>query len=291
MYIVFSEKCLEYFEPGHPESPDRVLNAYILLKKEGFKFIEAEPCCEDDLLLVHSREHVERIKSGNFYDPDTPNLPGIYDYARLAVGAAIKSMEISLEGKKAFSLMRPPGHHAGVNGRALGASTLGFCYFNNIAVACRKALKTGKVSRIAILDIDCHHGNGTQEIFFRDPQVLFVSLHRYGGIYPGTGERSLENCLNYPFPHAVSDEEYIRVLSAALGEIEKFDPELIAISAGFDTYKYDPVCGLGLSVSSYTVIGRMIAKLNRRTFAVLEGGYGKDFPQCVLNFLRGLEEG
>lgn len=291
MHIVFSEKCLEYFEPGHPESPDRIFNTYVLLKKEGFKFIEAEPCREDDLLMVHSREHVERIKSGRFYDPDTPNLPGIYDYARLAVGAAIKSMEISLEGGKAFSLMRPPGHHAGVNGRALGAPTLGFCYFNNIAVTCRKALKMERVNKIAILDIDCHHGNGTQEIFFRDPHVLFVSLHRHGGVYPGTGERSIENCLNYPFLHAVNDEEYINVLSVALGEIKKFDPDLIAVSAGFDTHKHDPICGLGLSTQSYIMIGRMIAKLNERVFAVLEGGYGREFPQCVLNFLRGLEEG
>ncbi|MCX8171608.1 MAG: histone deacetylase [Candidatus Bathyarchaeota archaeon] len=291
MRIVFSERCLEYFEPGHPESPERILNIYVLLKKEGFKFIEAEPCCEEDLLMVHSEEHVKRIKSGEFYDPDTPSIPGIYDYARLAVGAAIKSMEISLEGEKAFSLMRPPGHHAGVNGRALGAPTLGFCYFNNIAVACRKALRNGEINKIAILDIDCHHGNGTQEIFFRDPQVLFISLHRYGGIYPGTGERSLENCLNYPFLHPVSDEEYIRVLGFALGEIEKFNPELIAISAGFDAHKCDPVCGLGLSAKSYAVIGRMISKLNRKVFIVLEGGYGGEVPQCVLNFLKGLEEG
>ncbi|MEM2026625.1 MAG: histone deacetylase [Candidatus Bathyarchaeia archaeon] len=290
MYVVFSERCLEYFEPGHPESPDRVLSAYMLLRKEGFKFVEAEPCSEDDLLMVHSEEHVNRIKSGEFYDPDTPNLPGIYEYARLAAGAAIKSMEISLNGEAAFSLMRPPGHHAGINGRALGAPTLGFCYFNNIAIACRKALNMGKVKRIAILDVDCHHGNGTQEIFFRDWRVLFVSLHRYGSVYPGTGDKSVENCLNYPFPHPVGDGEYIRVLSAALHEIEEFNPELIAVSAGFDTHMFDPICGLGLSTNSYMIIGRMIAKLNRRVFAVLEGGYGRDFPQCVLNFLKGLEE-
>lgn len=289
MYIVFSERCLEYFEPGHPESPERVLNAYILLKREGFRFIEAEPCSEDDLLIVHSKEHVERIKRGEFYDPDTPNLPGIYEYARLAAGAAIKCMEISLKGEIAFSLMRPPGHHAGINGRALGAPTLGFCYFNNIAIACRRALNMGKVKRIAILDIDCHHGNGTQEIFFRDPRVLFVSLHRYGGIYPGTGEKSIENCLNYPFLRAVNDEEYIKVLNVALHEIEKFNPELIAVSAGFDTHRFDPICGLGLSTESYAVIGRLIAKLNRRVFVVLEGGYGRYLPQCILNFLKGLE--
>ena len=286
MHIVFSKKCLEYYEPWHPESPDRVYQTYSLLRKRGFKFIEAEPCAEEDLLLAHSKEHVEKIKTESFYDPDTPCIPGIYYYARLSAGAAIKSMKTALKDEKSFSLMRPPGHHAGINGRALGAPTLGFCYFNNIAIACMKALQ--KVDRIAILDIDCHHGNGTQEIFFKNPRVLFVSLHRCG-IYPGTGWRSEENCLNYPFLHAVSEQEYLNTLEKALGEIEKFNPDLLAVSAGFDTYKYDPVCGLGLSVESYMSIGRMIAELGKKTFAVLEGGYGKAFPQCVLNFLNGLE--
>lgn len=287
MYIVFSEKCLEYWGQGHPESPDRVYGAYKLLKDEGFKFVQPEPCSEEDLLLAHSREHVETIKGESFFDPDTPALPGIYEYARLAVGSAIKSMEISLGGEKAFSLMRPPGHHAGINGRALGAPTLGFCYFNNIAIACKRALQ--RVGRVAIIDIDCHHGNGTQEIFLGDPRVLFVSLHRYG-VYPGTGGESIRNCLNYPFLYSVGDEEYIRVLGMALKEVEKFDPDLLAISAGFDTHKHDPVCTLGLSSSSYATIGRMIAELNRKTFAVLEGGYGRALPKCILHFLRGLEQ-
>lgn len=288
MYIVFSEKCLEYWSPGHPESPDRVYRAYKMLKGEGFKFIQPEPCSEEDLLLVHSRSHVESIKSEFFFDPDTPAIPGIYEYAKLAVGSAIKSMEISLSGEKAFSLMRPPGHHAGINGRALNAPTLGFCYFNNIAIACKKALQ--RVSKVAIIDIDCHHGNGTQEIFLGEPRVLFVSLHRYGGVYPGTGDKSIENCLNYPFTHAVGDEEYIKVLGKSLREVEKFDPDLIAISAGFDAHKHDPICTLGLSTESYLIIGRMIAELNRRVFAVLEGGYGRDLPNCILNFLKGLEQ-
>lgn len=287
MYIVFSERCLEYWSPGHPESPDRVYRTYKLLAEKGYKFIEPEPCTEEDLLLVHSAAHVEMIRSGNFFDPDTPALPGIYDYARLAVGAAIKSMEIALGGDAAFSLMRPPGHHAGINGVALNAPTLGFCYFNNVAIACKKALQ--RVNRVAIIDIDCHHGNGTQEIFLGDPRVLFVSLHRVG-VYPGTGMKSIQNCLNYPFIYAVGDEEYLRVLGEALREVEKFDPDVIAVSAGFDTHKYDPVCSLGLSTEAFTKIGRMIAGLNRKTFAVLEGGYGRDMPQCVLNFLRGLEQ-
>ncbi|MEM1585937.1 MAG: histone deacetylase [Candidatus Bathyarchaeia archaeon] len=288
MYILFSEKCLEYWSPGHPESPDRVYQTYKLLVERNYKFVQPEPCGEEDLLLVHSKNYVESIKSESFFDPDTPALPGIYEYARLAAGSAIKSMEIALSGDLAFSLMRPPGHHAGVDGKALNAPTLGFCYFNNIAIACKKALQ--RVNKVAIIDIDCHHGNGTQEIFLGEPRVLFVSLHRFGGVYPGTGAKSIENCLNYPFIYAVGDDEYMRVLGKALEEVEKFDPDLIAVSAGFDTYKYDPVCSLGLSMEVYIRIGRAIAGLNRKTFAVLEGGYGRDMPRCVLNFLIGLEQ-
>jgi len=285
--IVYSDKCLEYVSPGHPESPDRIYRAYSLLKKEGFTFVEPEICSEEDLKLVHKEEYVMRIRSGDFFDPDTPSLPGIYDYARLSVGGAIKSMEIALEGEEAFSLMRPPGHHAGIRGAALGAPTLGFCYFNNIAIACMKALN--RVRRIAILDIDCHHGNGTQEIFLGDPRVIYISLHRYGAFYPGTGGSSEDNCLNYTFRHSARDDEYLKTLRLALNRIEEFNPDLIAVSAGFDTHRADPVGALSLSEEAYFKIGRMISEIGSNVFAVLEGGYGPYFPQCIRNFLCGLE--
>jgi acetoin utilization deacetylase AcuC-like enzyme len=286
MYIVYSDRCLEYVAPRLPESPERVYRAYRLLKSKGMKFVTAEACSEEDLRLVHSPELIERIRSGDFFDPDSPSLPGIYEYARLSAGGAIKSMEIALSGERAFSLMRPPGHHVGVNGAALGASTMGFCYFNNVAVACMKALE--RAERVAILDIDCHHGNGTQEIFQGHPRVLFVSLHKYGMFYPGTGGLSEGNCLNYPFRRPVGDEEYLETLKKALGKIEEFNPDLLAVSAGFDAHREDPVGALRLSEEAYLKIGRLIADLNRNTFAVLEGGYGRRFPECVWNFIKGL---
>jgi len=288
MYIIFSEKCLEYWAPGHPESPDRIYRAYKLLERKDFRFMTPEPCSEDDLLLVHTREFVEKIKRGDLLDSDTPDLPQIYDYAKLSVGSAIKSMETALGGEMAFSLMRPPGHHAGVNGRALGAPSLGFCYFNNIAIACMKALN--RAERVAIIDIDCHHGNGTQEIFLGNPRILFISLHKYGFVYPGTGGTSQKNCLNYPIKYPVGDTEYLKILETALKKTEEFNPDLIGVSAGFDAHRYDPVCGLGLSEDAYFAVGRMISGLNRKIFAVLEGGYGPDFPECLYNFLRGLEQ-
>jgi len=286
MRVVYSERCLEYVAPYLPETPERVYRAYKLLKEEGLKFIEPEACSENDLELVHSRDFIMQIKLGDFFDPDSPSLPDIYEYARLSVGGAIKSMEIALGGEKAFSLMRPPGHHVGVNGRALGAASMGFCYFNNIAVACMKALR--RIERVAILDIDCHHGNGTQEIFLGNPHVIFVSLHKYGAFYPGTGGFSEGNCLNYPFRHPVGDREYLKTLREALEKIEEFNPDLIAVSAGFDAHRDDPIGALMLSEEAYTEIGRMISEMERDTFAVLEGGYGRFFPECIRNFLRGL---
>jgi len=286
MHVVYSERCLEYVAPYLPESPERVYRAYRLLKKKGLKFIEPETCSEDDLKLVHKERFIMQIKSGDFFDPDSPSLPDIYEYARLSVGGAVKSMEIALTGEKAFSLMRPPGHHVGVNGRALSASSMGFCYFNNIAVACMKALK--HVERIAILDIDCHHGNGTQEIFLGNPHVIFVSLHKYGAFYPGTGGFSEDNCLNYPFRRPVGDKEFLQTLKEALKKVEEFDPDLIAVSAGFDAHRDDPVGALMLSEEAYRKIGHMISEMGRKTFAVLEGGYGRFFPECVWNFLCGL---
>jgi len=289
VYIIFSAECLEYGERGHPESPERVYSTARLLMEKGLKFVEPKPCEDEDILLVHTREFVEDVKRGKLNDPDTPNIPRIYHYAKLSAGGAIKAMELALEGEAAFSLMRPPGHHAGRNGRALNAPSLGFCYFNNIAIACAKAMKQCEVGRVAVIDIDCHHGNGTQEIFLNNPGVLFISLHKFGFFYPGTGATSEGNCLNYPLGWNTTEPEYMAALRSALKEVERFNPDLVAVSAGFDTYKVDPIGGLGLSKESYKTIGRMISELGKRTFAVLEGGYSRDMPECVYNLLVGLE--
>jgi acetoin utilization deacetylase AcuC-like enzyme len=287
MKIFYSEKCLEYISPGHPESPTRVYEAYEHLREKGFDFVEPKPCSVRDLLLVHDRDYVERIRRGRFHDGDSPNLPGIYDYARLAVGSSILAMKAAMGGEESFSLMRPPGHHAGRGGIALGASSLGFCYFNNVAVASQIALRS--VDKVAIVDIDCHHGNGTQEIFQGKPGVLFVSIHRYGYFYPGTGGRSEGNCLNYPLTKVTGDVEYLSTLNEALVKVERFHPDLIGVSAGFDTYIGDPVGGLGLGKEAYIKMGEMIGDLKKPTFTVLEGGYGPDFPDCIYNFLVGLK--
>ena len=277
MKIVYSPRCLEYGSPFHLEGPDRVRRAYEILRGLGYRFVEPKPAGEEDLLLVHSREHVERIRRGNFFDPDTPAYPGIYEYARLAAGGALLAAE--LEG---FSLLRPPGHHAGRSGRALGAPTLGFCYFNNLALAVRKLdLPT------LIVDIDGHHGNGTQEIFAGDPKVRFVSLHR-AGIYPGTGWDSGPNFVNVPLDE-VGDKLYLKYLDRALRRVGAEECEVIAVSAGFDSHAGD-LSSLGLTTEGFRRIGERLAEYGKPVFGVLEGGYiGENVGRDLHALLEGLQ--
>jgi len=285
MKIVFSEKCLEYYEPLMIESPDRVLEAYGILREIGYAFVRPQPASYNDLLKVHSKEHIETIRSGDFYDADTPAYENIYDYACLAAGGAI--MAAKLSAKKAnlngFSMMRPPGHHAGVNGPALGANTLGFCYFNNIAVAVRSL----NVPTL-IIDIDGHHGNGTQEIFLGDESVTFVSLHSVN-IYPGTGLESEENCLNHAFYEPPGDRLYLRTLKKLLSQVNTKDIKMISISAGFDAHAGD-LSSLGLTSACYRKIGEIVKLLKKPVFCVLEGGYvGKNVGMGIHNLIKGLE--
>jgi len=281
MKIVYSPKCLAYEEIGHPESPARASEVYEFLKEKKFKFIKPEPAKEKDLLLVHSQRLIDQVKNEKFFDPDTPKINGIFNYALISAGGAIKAMTLALSGEKAFSLIRPPGHHAGRD--YLG----GFCYFNNIAVAVAKALT--KVNRVAVLDIDCHHGNGSEDIFLGKANVFFASLHQ-SPLYPGTGLKSSFNCLNFPLPSGTKENDYLRILDLALEKISDFSPNLLAVSAGFDGYKNDPLTTFGLEIDSFQKIGQKISQLNLPTFAVLEGGYSKELPLCFYNFLIGLEK-
>lgn len=274
--IIFSQKCLAYGS-RHIESPDRIQKAYAILKREGYEFLEPEPATEKALLRVHDSEYVRMVREGLIADADTPAYTKIDELASLSAGAAILAAKVN-----GFSLMRPPGHHAGKHGVALGVSTRGFCYFNNLAVA----IKSLKVPTL-ILDIDGHHGNGTQEIFLGDETVTFVSLHRYPH-YPGTGYVSEANCYNFPLWADCGDDAYLDTLDEALRFVVKEKFEKIAVSAGFDTHRGD-LASLGLTGRGYWEIGKRIAKLNKPTFFVLEGGYqgtpmGKDIAQLLKGF-------
>ena len=273
MKIIYDARCLEYVRLGHPESPERLRAAYGFLKdRHGFE--SPTPAGEEELLRVHSHAHLDRVKRGDFFDPDSPSYAQIYEYAALSAGAAILASQIN-----GFSLMRPPGHHAGRERVA------GFCYFNNIAIAVRASGK-----KTLIVDIDGHHGDGTQAIFLNDPQVIYVSLHSYPN-YPGTGLCSEANCYNYPLPFDCGNGKYLETLEKALGEVPLTGIEQIAVSAGFDTYEKDSLASLGLTSACYREIGRMIARLKKPTFAVLEGGYDvENLGRNIDKFLQGLIE-
>ncbi len=275
MTLIWHPKCLEYGAPGHPESPERLKRAYEFLSdpKLGYGFVLAEPATEEDLRRVHSERHIEDVKKLRFYDPDSPRYPKIFEYARLAAGAAIQAMRLH-----GFSLMRPPGHHAAKERVA------GFCYFNNIAIAVRASEK-----KTLIVDIDGHHGDGTQAIFLGDPQVIYLSLHSFPN-YPGTGLRSEQNCYNYPLPFTCGDEVYLRTLDEALASLDLTGIEHVAISAGFDTYYKDPLASLGLTTEGYYRVGERLGKLGLPTFGVLEGGYCvEDLGKNIHALLRGLQ--
>lgn len=291
MVILYSPRCLDYAASGHPENPERVRAAVAQLHKEFHMWVVPAPCGDEDILRVHTREMLEAVRSGGFDDVDTPFFPDIYEIAKLSAGAAINAAEHALAGRPAFSLMRPPGHHATRN------RVMGFCYFNNLAIAVAKALQaTPRIERVAILDFDCHHGNGTEDIVCGDRRVLFVSMHQ-SPCYPGTGIMSGANCANYPLAPGTGPEKFLETLDEAIARIREFDPQLLAVSAGFDSYKNDPITHMDLEVETFYEIGRRVAELTQPAapasllpcFAVLEGGYSREFAQCVEAFVGGWE--
>jgi acetoin utilization deacetylase AcuC-like enzyme len=278
MLLIYSPRCLDYSAVGHPETPDRVRSTVALLHKSNFVWLTPEPCTEADILRVHAPTVLEAVKTGQYCDADTPYFPNIYELACLAAGGAILAGQQAWIGQPAFSLMRPPGHHA-ERGRIMG-----FCYFNNIAIAVAKLLTNPGVKRVAIVDFDCHHGNGTEDIFFGNERVRFVSLHQ-SPCYPGTGLETRDNCVNFSLPPRTGPAEFLVAIDAALEQVRAFQPDLLAVSAGFDSFKGDPITEMALEVETYHEIGRRIAELKLPTFAVLEGGYARQLADCVEAFV------
>lgn len=282
MKIVYSPKTLEYQSRGHPESPRRVELIYKeLTKDKRFKFIKPREAEEKDLLLVHSWNLINSVKKNTFSDPNTPNNESIFGSALLAVGSAITASKVALEKSCAFSLSRPPGHHA------TKTSVGGFCYFNNIAVAVAKLLE--QEERAAIVDLDAHHGNGTQEIFLDKDNIILCSLHQIP-LYPGTGGESESNCYNFPLSPGSSFVEYKEKLETAIFKIKEFNPSILAVSLGFDTYRGDSLANINLDLKDYNKMGKIISELSLPTFFVLEGGYSEDIGKCAKEFFDGFIE-
>lgn len=287
MKIISDERCTGYSHPGHPERPQRIAGALEKLRSQkDLPLTWAKPgeVADQILLRAHTAEHLARLSEQSDFDNDTPFFPQIETYARASVAAALMGIEAARAGELAFSLMRPPGHHATRN-RAMG-----FCYLNNIAIASLEALATG-CKRVAVFDFDVHHGNGTEAILLNQPGAFFFSIHQFP-CYPGTGTRNVgNNCFNYPVAPQTPRTDYRHVLSDALEHLASLNPELVAVSAGFDCYARDPLAQETLEAEDFYWIGDSLRKLNVPFFSVLEGGYSKDLPELILAYLNGVSGG
>jgi acetoin utilization deacetylase AcuC-like enzyme len=281
--------------PGHPENSDRLRvimkeleRSRVLLSSGGCMLVEPRQAKATDLELVHTPEHIQvvdricRLGGGLLDLGDTVVSPQSFEVARYAVGGAVTAVDLILsnEAENAFSLARPPGHHAG---RQYAS---GFCVFNSIAVAAKHLLKDFGLQRILILDIDAHHGNGTQEIFYDSSEVLYISLHEDPSLFPGTGfvdevgrGEGMGFNVNIPFPFSAGDRAYLNAFDNIVAPIARqYKPQFILASVGYDGYQGDPIARLNLSATTFPLVFDRIlglaAKLCGRKFAAtLEGGY------------------
>lgn len=284
MKILTDPACAEYSHPGHPERPDRIRKTVEVLRAQEelpLSWLVPQPASDDAILRAHSPEHIARLSVPEDFDNDTPYHENIVRHARLSAGAAIDCMKLALAGEMAFSLMRPPGHHATKN------RSMGFCYLNNIAVAALEAIASG-VQKLVIYDFDVHHGNGTEAILLNRDGASFSSVHQYP-CYPGTGTRNVgNNCYNYPLPPQSPRVTYRKVLGSALEHCASLKPNLIGVSAGFDAYARDPLAQQTLEAEDFYWLGSSLRKLDIPVFSVLEGGYSDELPSLVLAYLKGL---
>lgn len=281
MIILHHPDSAHYATPGHPERPTRVIEsaAHLARSLPGAEWRRPEPATDAQVLLAHSRAHLDRLQESRAFDADTAWHEGIADFARSSAGAATTAADLALAGHAAFSLMRPPGHHA------TGDRAMGFCYLNNIAIAAAHARERG-VARVAVWDFDAHHGNGTEAILRGRDGILFVSVHQYPG-YPGTGTANLDNCLNFPVLPDTPATQHMETLRRSWDALLAFDPELILVSAGFDAYLHDPITTMCLAREDFTTLGCWLHDANRPTAAVLEGGYSDHLPHLIAGFLDG----
>jgi acetoin utilization deacetylase AcuC-like enzyme len=292
MKFGYRETCLDHDTgPRHPESPDRLRAIRrALTDRHGVDYVAPDSSTRARILGVHDEEYVDEFESfcgdgGGDWDADTVAVEATWDAAMASAGLAEWTAERALAGddgrRTPFSIGRPPGHHA-VTGDAMG-----FCFFNNAAVAAQTALDELDVERVAIFDWDVHHGNGTQDIFYDRGDVFYASIHEEG-LYPGTGhiEETGDGdgegtTLNVPFPPGTTHTAYRKALDDLLAPaLESFDPDLLLISAGFDAHEHDPISRMRVSTEGYGLLTEDVRAIADDTDAalgfVLEGGYGLD---------------
>ena len=283
--IITSDTSISHYTgDGHPEKPDRVNSIIETLKlKKELIWCKSKKFDESILDITHSSNYISSVKKSfpikgiNFLDGDTIVSPGSKQATIDAVGSIISAID-GVQSKRfnnAFCVVRPPGHHAEKE------KAMGFCIYNNVAVGAHYLIEKYKYQKIAIIDFDVHHGNGTQDIFYENENVLFISTHQYP-YYPGTGSNQergkFNNIFNIPLPAGISSEEYLNVFDRVLKKLEEFRPEFILISAGFDAHEDDPLAQFNLKTEDYFTITKRILEAskkfcNGKVVSILEGGY------------------
>ena len=295
MTILYTDELfLRHETARHPECPARLVAVTSRLSQAGLiarcKPGTYAPLTPEETARTHTREVVTAARlicerGGGRLEADTICSPDSYQVALAAAGACASAVDAVLDGvdRTSLSLVRPPGHHA------TPTHSMGFCLFNNIALAARRAIDRG-LSRVLVVDWDVHHGNGTQDIFYDDPRVTFLSVHRYGhGFYPGTGGANetgtgdgLGATVNVPLRYGTRREEYHAAFRSALEKTaDRCKPELVLVSAGFDAHRLDPIGSLGLETEDYVTLTRVVLDVAEkhsagRLVSCLEGGYNLD---------------
>ncbi|MGC8874314.1 MAG: histone deacetylase family protein [Chloroflexia bacterium] len=288
--VVYSPEYLEHDEPTHPENAGRLRAIVELLRASGAweeaELIAPSPLSEERLAHLHDPAYIAQVRElaargPRYLDADTYLTPASYHIALLAAGGVVQAMEAVLDGdlQGALALVRPPGHHA------TPSRGMGFCLFNNVAIAARLALDERGLERVLIVDWDVHHGNGTQEAFYRDGRVLYFSTHQYP-LYPGSGSvretgagAGAGRIVNVPLPPGIGDTGYRRVFEEVLLPVaERFRPELVFVSAGFDGHWADPLASMRLTVRGFAHLAARVRDISEafcrgRLVLALEGGY------------------
>jgi acetoin utilization deacetylase AcuC-like enzyme len=280
MNVLFNKKFLQHNVESSAEGAYRIgkfIDQFENTSRDGEEYVQ----------LVHSERYLKYVKEACYQNAILAEVmvtPESYEAACLAVGLTILASE-----NNDFAIVRPPGHHAKHEIAA------GFCLFNNIAIATQKLVNEGK--KVFILDIDGHHGDGTQNIFYQSNKVLYCSMHQEYA-YPWTGKidetgegKGKGYTMNFPLPAGSGDREFLSAVDIAIEKAKTFQPDVVGVSAGFDGYERDSLLDLNYSLNAYYECGYRLRQAFQNIFAVLEGGYHQDIKKCVEGFINGVNKG